>query len=124
MLPNSPVWYISYYAISKIGAVPAFINNNLAKEPLLHCIKVSQAVMMLFDPVYDEQVATVVDSVREAGVPMYAYGDSTEFEEGSSALGVPALTPNALSQCSREDPDEKNLKNVGPMDPAMLIFTR
>lgn len=121
MHQNHPTFFISLLAISKIGAVPSLINNNLADDPLLHCVKIAEAKLFLFDPVYENQVATIID--RAAGVQFYAYGEATETAETNVAL-CPAVTPKVLQAHSDRDTDEKYLKGVGNSDAAFLIYTR
>ncbi|KAI8338476.1 hypothetical protein BC941DRAFT_494154 [Chlamydoabsidia padenii] len=120
MHQNHPTFFISLLAISKIGAVPSLINNNLADDALLHCINIAEAKIFLFDPVYEQQVATITD--RTNNVQFYAYGEATETTEISVAL-CPALTPKILQAYSDRDTDEKYLKGVGNSDAAFLIYT-
>lgn len=46
---NSPEFIMVWLALSSIGAAPAMINHNLASKPLLHCLKISTAKMILVD---------------------------------------------------------------------------
>ncbi|KAI8072892.1 hypothetical protein BC940DRAFT_291882 [Gongronella butleri] len=120
MMQNHPTFFVSLFAISKIGAVPSLINNNLADDSLLHCINVAEAKLFLFDPMYEKQVATVTP--RADGVRFYAYGEATETAEFACDL-APAITPSFLAAYSEKDTDEKLIKGVGNSDPAFLIYT-
>jgi len=37
---NSPEYLMIWFALEGIGAIPSFVNNNLAGNSLVHCIKV------------------------------------------------------------------------------------
>ncbi|CDH52748.1 probable fat1-long-chain fatty acid transporter [Lichtheimia corymbifera JMRC:FSU:9682] len=123
MHQNHPTFYITWLAILKIGATPALINTNLAEDSLLHCIKVADSSMLLFDPVYEKQVATISDKLAQNGVSLWAYGESTENNELPPLAIAPTLTPSVLAQHSDRDTDDALLKGIGNSDPAMLIYT-
>jgi acyl-CoA synthetase (AMP-forming)/AMP-acid ligase II len=122
MNQNHPTFFILLFAISKIGAIPSLINTNLANESLLHCIKISKAKLFLFDPVYEQQVATVRGQSM-SHISFFAYGEATETTELDFAT-CPALTPSALKAYSTLDTEEKYLKGIGKNDAAFLIYTR
>ncbi|KAI9304887.1 hypothetical protein BJ944DRAFT_180932 [Cunninghamella echinulata] len=120
MHQNHPTFFISLLAISKIGAVPSLINNNLSDDSLLHCVKIAEAKLFLFDPVYEKQVATIID--RAEGVQFYGYGEATELVDHSIEL-CPTISPSDLKPFSTKDTDEKYLRGIGNSDPAYLIYT-
>ncbi|KAI9260767.1 hypothetical protein BDA99DRAFT_513160 [Phascolomyces articulosus] len=122
MHQNSPAFVISFLAISKIGAIPSFINTSLAEGSLFHCIKIAKTKIFLFDPVYAGQVATVETDAKALGVALYAYGDG-DRDGNTETEDFPTLTPEVLSKFSSEDTDEAYLRNVTPKDAAMLIYT-
>jgi acyl-CoA synthetase (AMP-forming)/AMP-acid ligase II len=122
MLQNHPTFYIALFAISKLGAIPSLINTNLVDQSLLHCIKVAESKLFLFDPVYEKQVATVLDNGMN--VKFAAYGESTELSELAPFPFAPTLTPNVLADYSDRDTSEEPLKGVKPSDAAYLIYTR
>ncbi|CAO3610190.1 unnamed protein product [Cunninghamella blakesleeana] len=120
MHQNHPTFFITLFAISKIGAIPSLINNNLADNSLLHCVKIAEAKLFLFDPVYEKQVSTIID--RAEGVSFYGYGEATELVDHSIDL-CPTITPSVLKDFSTKDTDEKYLKGITNSDPAYLIYT-
>ncbi|ORX59536.1 acetyl-CoA synthetase-like protein [Hesseltinella vesiculosa] len=120
MLQNHPTFFISLFAISKIGAVPSLINNNLSDDSLLHCINVAEAKLFLFDPTYEKSVATVVN--RTENVRFFAFGEACEYADITSDL-APALGPSVLNTFSDKNTDEALIKGVGNSDPAFLIYT-
>ncbi|CAO3696170.1 hypothetical protein G6F70_006909 [Rhizopus microsporus] len=123
MLQNHPTFYISLLAISKIGAIPSLINTNLVDDSLLHCLRIASTRLLLFDPVYEKQVATILDACRELNVNLIAYGESTEENELPSLPFASTLTPSVLASYSDADTSEEPLKGVKPSDAAYLIYT-
>ncbi|KAI8147282.1 hypothetical protein BJV82DRAFT_664529 [Fennellomyces sp. T-0311] len=123
MEQNHPTFFIAFWAIMKIGAVPSLINTNLQEGSLLHCLTIAETRIFLFDPVYEAQVATIADAARNAGVSLYAFGEATELSnETTSALG-PVLSHDVLSSYPDLDTDEALIKGVTMADPGILIYT-
>ncbi|KAI9320856.1 hypothetical protein BX666DRAFT_1245258 [Dichotomocladium elegans] len=123
MLQNHPTFYICWLAILKIGAVPALINTNLAEDSLHHCIKVAGASLMLFDPVYEQQVSTIAERLAAEGIELYAYGETTETSDLPPLSIAETITPSILANFTDKDTDEALLKGIGNSDAAMLIYT-
>ena len=117
MHQNHPTFLISLLAISKIGAIASLINTSLADSSLLHCIKIAKTRLVLFDPVYAGQVATMAAGAKELGAALYGYGEGRTDD-------FPMLTPEVLSEYSSEDTDDAYLRGITPTDPALLIYTR
>ncbi|KAI7896403.1 uncharacterized protein EV154DRAFT_492130 [Mucor mucedo] len=123
MLQNHPSFFFCMLAISKIGAIPSLINTNLSEDPLLHCVKIANAKLFIFDPVYETQVATIKDACREMNAKLVAYGEST-FETELPYLSIAAtLTPSILAPFSDEDTSEDLIRDVKGVDAAYLIYT-
>ncbi|KAI7886071.1 acetyl-CoA synthetase-like protein [Lichtheimia hyalospora FSU 10163] len=122
MHQNHPTFLIAFWAISKIGAIPSLINYNLSGDALLHCLTVAKSKIFLFDPLFEDQVATVAQEAQDGGVQLTAYGEATEFQETPCQL-VPALVPSVLRQYSAEDPSEQLLKGIDKKDVCFLIYT-
>ncbi|KAI8081974.1 uncharacterized protein B0P05DRAFT_538856 [Gilbertella persicaria] len=123
MHQNHPTFFITLLAISKIGAVPSLINTNLADASLLHCIKIADTKMFIFDPVYEAQVASVLQGCQEMNVNLIAYGEATEESEFGPLSFGSVLTPSVLSQFSDADTSERPLRGIKFSDPAYLIYT-
>ncbi|KAI9312500.1 hypothetical protein BX666DRAFT_1987966 [Dichotomocladium elegans] len=116
MQQNHPSFVITWLAILKIGAVPSLLNTELKGEGLLHCIRVSSAGLLLFDPCYVENVKSAgIDQLR-AIVNIYAFGEGYTEE-------FPMLTEEILTTYSCEDTDGRLLHVERASDPAMLIYT-
>ena len=124
MEQNHPTFFITFWAIVKIGAIPSLINTNLSEDALLHCLAITNASIFLFDPIYESQVATIVDRVHEAGMELFAYGESTEFNNATTSSLARTLTPNVLSNYPDKDTDERLIRGVKLSEPGILIYTR
>ena len=124
MEQNHPTFFIVFWAILKIGAIPAIININLSEDPLLHCLSVAESSLFLFDPMYENQVATIANAAHEKGMRLAAYGEATEFDDTTTSNLGPALTPNVLSKYSDEDTDESLIRGVALPDLGILMYTR
>lgn len=124
MHQNHPTFFILQLAISKIGAIPSFINTNLTEASLFHCIQIADTKLFLFDPVYAEQVSTVINQCQDLSVRLYSYGENTLEKEVDQLPFAKSLTPDVLSQYSDSDTSEDYLKGIGLGDAAYLIYTR
>ena len=129
MHQNSPAFVISFLAITKIGAIPSFINTSLIEGSLLHCIKIAKTRLFLFDPLYASQVATIETDVKALGVELYVFGednnnDNIDDKTQQALERFSRLKPEILNEYSSQDTDESYLRNVTPTTPAMLIYTR
>ncbi|KLU89224.1 fatty acid transporter [Magnaporthiopsis poae ATCC 64411] len=67
---NSPEFVMVWVALLAIGAAPAMINHNLASQPLVHCLKVSTAKLMLVDvaPATEKNVIDIQPDLDAMGV--------------------------------------------------------
>ena len=124
MEQNHPTFFITLLGISKIGAIPSLINTNLSDDSLFHCIKIASTKLFIFDPVYEAQVTTILQSCQEIGVKLVSYGESTYESELAPLSFATTLTPSVLDRFSDKDTSEECLKGVGPSDAAYLIYTR
>ncbi|ORX45313.1 acetyl-CoA synthetase-like protein [Hesseltinella vesiculosa] len=122
MLQNHPTFIVAWFAILKIGAVAAFINNNLQEDSLAHCAKVSSARIFLFDPVYDTQVSTILDKVNPA-TQFVAFGEATEYNNIPALPFGQTLNPDDLAPFPVTDTDDNLIRHATADDNAMLIYT-
>jgi fatty-acyl-CoA synthase len=44
---NSPEFYFTWWALFKIGAIPAPVNTSISQEPFRHCLKISEAEFLI-----------------------------------------------------------------------------
>lgn len=57
---NSPEFIFSWWALYKLGAIPAPVNTAVTKEPFRHCVRISNAEYMICTyELFDVMVATL-----------------------------------------------------------------
>jgi acyl-CoA synthetase (AMP-forming)/AMP-acid ligase II len=113
---NSSTFIFMVLGLWSIGAVPAFINYNLAGKPLTHSIRTSTARLLMVDeelrhcfPAEQEKVLTS-SSFRDGKGPVEIVFHTTEIE--AQVLGM---------EPTRED--DKVRGGLIPRDMAILIYT-
>ncbi|KAK7753056.1 long-chain fatty acid transporter fat1 [Diatrype stigma] len=106
-LQNSDHFVLVVFGLWSIGAKPAFINYNLTSDPLVHCVNVAKATLMLVDP----EVAKNVDDDVRAKI---------------GGLRIELLTPELIREVETtaptRAPDTYRIGEIG-RDMAILIYT-
>ncbi|KAI9713728.1 MAG: hypothetical protein M1812_006566 [Candelaria pacifica] len=113
---NSPKFIFLWMALWSLGARPAFINYNLTAKPLLHCIRISTARILLVD---DE----VRSSFTEETLSELS---SSQFRDGRGPVEVAFFTPEMEAEVANtEGVREPDTSRSGAKitDMAILIFT-
>jgi fatty-acyl-CoA synthase len=103
MMPNCAEYLACWLGITRIGAVVALINTNLAGEALAHCLKVANPRHILVA----EELAPSLASVA-TGAPVRQMDQ--DFQRSLAAM------PDAPLSASEE-------RSVTLADPALLIYT-
>ena len=60
---NSPMWVLSYFGISKLGAVPVTVNTGFVKDPLLYNLTASKSSYLIIDSRLMDRFKAVEDSL-------------------------------------------------------------
>lgn len=113
---NSAAFIFLWMGLWSIGAVPAFINYNLAKAPLSHCVKVSTAKVLLVDP-------EVRASFPQEQLDTFAAPD---FREDGGSVKVLFYDSDLEEQISKTPPErEPDSVRGSPEGPeiGVLIYT-
>ncbi|KAI9656326.1 MAG: hypothetical protein M1821_004989 [Bathelium mastoideum] len=113
---NSPMFVWLWFGLWSIGARPAFINYNLTGRPLVHCVNVSTARLLLVD---DEVRHNVTQAIIEEV-------SSPSFRDGKGSTEVIFLTPATLAPIETLKPvREPDAVRSGPKmsDMSILIYT-
>ncbi|KAI9702325.1 MAG: hypothetical protein M1836_000804 [Candelina mexicana] len=113
---NSPKFIFLWMALWSLGARPAFINYNLTGKPLLHCIRISTARILIVD-----------EEIRSC-FPEEVLGElsSPQFRDGQGSVEVAFFTSKLESEvASTEGVREPDTLRSGAKitDMAVLIFT-
>ena len=122
-MTNCPEFVITWLAISKVGAVGALINYNLAARSLRHCLEISGSKLVIFS-------ASLGDRIREVGggsgsgsgggddvlsrMRCVSCGGSVPFAE---------CIDGAVEASSASDPDKALRKGLGMNDTLFFIYT-
>jgi acyl-CoA synthetase (AMP-forming)/AMP-acid ligase II len=110
-LTNSPEMAFAWLGTWSIGTAPAMINNNLAGEALVHCVKVSNTKILLVD--WDEDCIARIEAVKpqleELGIRIIVLDEAMKAHINGLE---PIRPPNSMR--------DKELPNF----PMALIYTR
>lgn len=111
-LTNRPEFLVAWLGLWSIGCAPAAINYNLAGDGLVHCLKVSDAKLLLVDS--DTECRARIEGSRSAieqdvGMKIVHLDEGFKKRIDSSFPKTPA--------------DEKYRKNVDGAFPAILLYT-
>jgi len=139
---NSPEFIFAWWALFKIGAIPAPINTSISREPFRHCLKISEAECLittyeLFDVAAASLSLGEVSSLangaaydsrlpRLKSVVVYDY-DTYPRTSMSSLLprGVNVLVHNQLPSptLAIASWDREVRPKIGPTEPSAYLFT-
>lgn len=111
---NKPLFIVIWFALWNIGAVPAFLNYNLTSSPLVHCIKVVNAKLILVDEECQETFNQTTDEIR-AELPLVNI--NIVSEKSTMKRLMDERTPTYREEDSVRD------SGVRYWDPAILLYT-
>ncbi|GAB5589480.1 hypothetical protein Unana1_04380 [Umbelopsis nana] len=118
MHQNHPTLFVAEFALMKIGAIPALINNNLTDTSLIHCVKVAKSNFFVFDPVYAGSVQPCVKELSDAGIEVWGFG------EGQNSMPfAETVTKEVVATFSDAEISEEYIQNTQYGEPALLIYT-
>ena len=99
-LLNCPEFLFIWFGLFSIGCAPALINNNLASESLVHCVKISGAKLIVVDGDVgcQQRVKGTEDKLSgQLGIEIVALSDNLKAQ----IVATPATRPaDALREAS------------------------
>ncbi|KAL4784573.1 hypothetical protein BJX76DRAFT_347700 [Aspergillus varians] len=113
---NSATFVFIWLGLWSIGAVPAFINYNLTRKPLVHSVRTSSARLLIVD----EDVRSSFGSEELAALA------APDFREDGGSIEVIFHTPEIEAQILKTEAtreDDKVRAGVELRDMAILIYT-
>jgi acyl-CoA synthetase (AMP-forming)/AMP-acid ligase II len=128
---NSPEFVFAWWALFKIGAIPAPINTSISQEPFRHCLNISEAKYLICSSELID-IAIVSTDVHHAQLPnlettvIYDYGTySNEFPSATLNTEIIAITHSQLSAPNRSMAEwqKESRPKVGPQDTSQYLFT-
>lgn len=84
-MDNRPEFLTTWLGIAKAGGVSALINHNLRDRSLLHCVRVSDARLLIFGVEVADRVAEVAPALKGLGIRLLASGGKVGFAESLDA---------------------------------------
>ncbi|MBB3893343.1 fatty-acyl-CoA synthase [Phenylobacterium haematophilum] len=113
-LPNRIEYFPIWYGLTKIGAVTALINNQLAGAPLAHCLNISGAAHVIVDgetsPAFEQARGLLERPMQQWVLGGQAHGDQRDLTQ-------------ALKSCSQLPPDRSVREGMTAKDTALYIYT-
>lgn len=70
---NSPEYLLVWFGLEAIGAYPSFVNCNLTSRPLVHCVKLCDARLLIADYAQKSLVQPCQDELKANGVQTVYY---------------------------------------------------
>ena len=80
---NKPTLIHMWLALDAIGAAAAFVNYNLTGDPLLHCLRVSKAKLLIVDEDLTDKVLPLQQEIVDMGFEIVIF-DNRQLEEINS----------------------------------------
>ena len=111
-MKNAPEFMFTWLGLMAIGSAPAMVNWNLSGDPLVHCLKISGARLLL---VYgDEGCISRIENERgriegELQIKIVILSDALKIELAASTV---------------VRPDDTYREEIKAEDAAALIYTR
>lgn len=110
---NRAEYVAIWFGLSKIGAISALLNYQLTGRALAHCIKISDAKLLILDTEMEEAWNSVKDEMSE---------DLTVFAAFGEINGMPSLDA-ALSDTPPHRPNRDLRKGIKAGEMCMKMYT-
>ncbi|KXS18509.1 acetyl-CoA synthetase-like protein [Gonapodya prolifera JEL478] len=89
LFDNSPELVFSYYAFFMSQLVAAPLNSAVRGEALLHCLRVSSADSIIFEPAYLEVVRDILPELKKMGIKMIMWENGFPVAPGAELARGP-----------------------------------
>lgn len=109
---NRPEFVFTLLGSYAVGSAPAWINNNLAGDALVHCLKVADVKLLVVDE--DEGCRSRIEAVRER----------LEGELGMTIKILDNSLKGEILRLEPKRPEDHLRQGATPKDPAFLFYTR
>lgn len=129
-LNNSASYVFVWQACLAIDVAPAFINNSLTGNGLVHCVSISEAPLVIYEPALEvallESQEALSSKTRVRNFVCLDDGvrfDSEKVQLPPQMPGAKYCGPDELSRQSSKPVDPSLRKNVTPASTCALIYT-
>ncbi|KAM4690056.1 long-chain fatty acid transport protein 3 [Rhinophrynus dorsalis] len=116
LLGNEPRFLAAWLGLARLGVVVAFLNTNVRRAALKHCLRTSEAQGLIVSPELYESVQEILPELREMGIKVWVMGAG---EYPPDIINLQKLMDGAS-----EEPQQANLGlKINPTDTGICIFT-
>ncbi|XP_073464751.1 long-chain fatty acid transport protein 3 [Aquarana catesbeiana] len=116
LLPSDPSFLSAWISLAKLGHIAAFLNTNVRRGALRHCLGASGARGLITNPELFEAVREILPDVREMGITVWVLGPGDYPDD--------VINLQALMDAASDSPPPAELGVVkDPMETAICIFT-
>jgi acyl-CoA synthetase (AMP-forming)/AMP-acid ligase II len=125
---NCAMYPLIWLACLSINVVPAFINNGLNGPGLVHCVNVSKAQLVIYEPSLEGALREVQDKLTSNGLlkKFVCLDDGISEKAGAHSIDLPSaqlLGPAELAAQSAKAPPASLRDGIDSSSVAVLIFT-
>ncbi|XP_053330865.1 long-chain fatty acid transport protein 3 [Spea bombifrons] len=116
LLANEPRFLSAWFGLAKLGAVVAFLNCNVRRGALSHCLRASGARGLITSQELFEAVQEILPELRGMGIKIWVMGPG-EYPEDVGNL------QKMMDESSEAEPPSQPRVPRNPTDTAICIFT-
>ncbi len=122
-LENRPEFFATWFGLTKLGVVVAFINSQINGVPLVHAIKSTEAKAVILGEECAELFVQTLSEHPELGdVPLYILEDKEKPASCDTSCFSDRFTAILRNMDEREFPREHR-RDITAETPTLLIFT-
>ncbi len=118
-MENRPEFFFTWFGLTKIGVVVAFINNQINGKPLQHALESTKAKAAIVG----EECAHNFAQTADLNVPLWLLPDAEKPAEDADLQGLSSDFVVALENAWGTQVDRSYRKGITSETPTLLIFT-
>ncbi|MBV0934584.1 long-chain-acyl-CoA synthetase [Marinobacterium weihaiense] len=118
-MENRPEFFTTWFGLTKIGVVVAFINNQINGRPLQHALESTDAKAVIVG----EECAHLFAQTPDLNVPQWLLPDAEKPATDADLAGLSRDYINALENAPRTQVDKAHRAGITAETPTLLIFT-
>lgn len=119
VMENRPEFFITWFGLTKIGVVVAFINNQISGRPLQHALESTNAKAAIVG----EECAHNFAQTPDISTPLWLVPDSEKPANAEMLKNIDNNFYDCLVTASTERVDRRYRDGITAETPTLLIFT-